>query len=68
MDSRVIQLMGRTTLEQLAQKAIDFIVESQEENDYICEQMGEWCETHCVDFLREECVKEFLMIHYKKEK
>ena len=26
---------------QLLDKALDFIVEAQEENDYICEQMGE---------------------------
>lgn len=67
MDIRVISLMGRLTLEQLAQKAVDFIVETQEQNDYICEQMGEWCEKHCIDSLREECVKEYLMTKYKKE-
>lgn len=66
MDTRVIRFMGKLTLEELAQKAVDFIVETQENNDYICEQLGEWCETHCIDFLREECVKEFLMNHYTK--
>ena len=67
MDTRVLQLMGRLTLEQLTQKAIDFIVETQENNDYICEQMGEWCENHCIDSLREECVKEFLLTKYTND-
>lgn len=71
MDTRVLQLMGRLTLEQLAQKAIDFIVETQEDNDYICEQMceeyvGDYCEKNCQN-LNEECVKLFLQKVYNKE-
>ena len=32
--------------EELLSKALDFIVETQEENDYICEQMCEECKKH----------------------
>ena len=48
--------------EQILDKAIEFIVETQEDNDYICENNGDWCETHCIDTLRKECV-----LHYLKE-
>ena len=38
-------------------------------NDYICEQMmPEWCETHCIDHLRQGCVIEFLTNMYEPEK
>ena len=50
----------------LANKAVDFIVETQENNDYICEMNGEWCETHCIDSLRKECVHHFLENVYVK--
>ena len=38
--------------EELLGKALDFIVETQEQNDYICEQMtteyvGDYCEKKC---------------------
>ena len=57
------------TLNELTQNAIDFIVETQKDNDYICEQMlPEWCETHCIDHLRQGCVIEFLTNMYEPEK
>ena len=48
--------------EQILDKAVEFIVETQENNDYICEANSDWCETHCIDTLRKECV-----LHYLKE-
>jgi hypothetical protein len=48
--------------EQVLENAIDFILETQKDNDYICEMNGEWCETHCIDTLRKGCI-----IHYLKE-
>ena len=48
------------SLQELADKAVDFIIDTQIDNDYICEQNGEWCETHCIDHLRKECVIKFL--------
>ena len=36
MNTHVLSIMGRETLEQLCEMAIDFIVETQEDNDYIC--------------------------------
>lgn len=49
---------------ELLDKALDFIVETQEENDYICEQMifklnENYCENNCQN-LNKECVKLFL--------
>ena len=55
---------------QLLDKALDFIVETQEQNDYICEQMVEelednYCEKNCQN-LNKECVKLFLQKVYNK--
>jgi hypothetical protein len=57
--------------EELLDKALDFIVETQEDNDYVCEQM---CESSVVDYcaqncqnLNKECVKLFLEKVYKKD-
>lgn len=55
------------TVKELADRAIDFIIDTQIENDYICERNGEWCETHCIDNLRKECVLYYLENVYKKE-
>lgn len=57
--------------EELLGKALDFIVETQEENDYICEQMceeyvGDYCANNCQN-LNKECVKLFLEKVYKKD-
>lgn len=57
------------TQEELLNKAIDFIVETQESNDYICEQMIEeltdnYCVNNCQN-LNKECVKMFLKNVYK---
>ena len=30
---------------ELLNRAVEFIVETQEDNDYICEVNGDWCET-----------------------
>lgn len=55
---------------ELLDKALDFIVETQEENDYICEQMvecvGDYCEKNCQN-LNKDCVKLFLQKVYKKD-
>ena len=56
---------------ELLDKALDFIVETQEENDYICEQMIEglvdnYCENNCQN-LNKDCVKLFLQKVYNKE-
>ena len=49
------------SIQELADKAIDFIIDTQIENDYICDcQDAVWCETHCIDHLRKECVIKFL--------
>ena len=53
-------------IEELAERAINFIVDTQIENDYICERNGEWCESHCIDHLRKECVIEYLTNNYKE--
>lgn len=54
------------TLNELTAKAINFIVETQVDDSYICEQMmPEYCENHCIDFLRKECVIEFLKNIYE---
>ena len=55
---------------ELLDKALYFIVETQEENDYICEQMceeyvGDYCEKNCQN-LNKECVKLFLQKVYNK--
>ena len=57
--------------EELLGKALDFIVETQEENDYICDLMhnrcmGNYCEENCQN-LNKECVKLFLEKVYKKD-
>ena len=57
---------------ELLDKALDFIVETQEQNDYICDQMhnrnfGDYCAKNCQN-LRKECVKFFLQKVYNKEK
>ena len=56
---------------KLSDKALDFIVETQEENDYICEQMvegaGDYCVNNCQN-LNRHCVKLFLEKVYKKNK
>ena len=54
----------------LLDKALDFIVETQESNDYICEQMieesvGDYCVNNCQN-LNKECVKLFLQKVYNK--
>ena len=54
-------------IKQLVEKAIDFIVETQIDNDYICEMNGEWCKNHCIDHLRKECVINFLTNNYESE-
>ena len=51
------------TAKELLDKALDFIVETQEPNDYICEQMilnlnDNYCENNCQN-LNKECVKLF---------
>lgn len=54
----------------LLDKALDFIVETQEDNDYICEKMSEfsdewdYCVNNCQN-LKKECVIRFLK-HYEK--
>ena len=51
-------------IEKLVEKAIDFIIDTQMENDYICEMNGEWCMDHCIDHLRKECVLHYLEFEY----
>jgi hypothetical protein len=56
---------------ELLDKALDFIVETQEDNDYICEQMceeyvGDYCANNCQN-LNKECVKLFLQKVYNKD-
>ena len=56
------------SINELVKKAVNFIVETQIEGDYICEQMmPEYCETHCIDHLRKECVIEFLSNIYEED-
>ena len=55
---------------EVLDKALDFIVETQESNDYICEQMidehlGDYCANNCQN-LNKECVKLFLQKVYNK--
>lgn len=56
---------------ELLDRALDFIVETQEQNDYICEQMldgglGDYCMNNCQN-LNKECVTLFLKKVYKKQ-
>ena len=58
------------TDKELLNKALDFIVETQEQNDYICELMneesvGDYCEKNCQN-LNRQCVTMFLERIYKK--
>jgi len=50
-------------------KAIDFILEREEDDDYICERMNEhdidWCEKNCIDTLKRKCVLKYLKEVYK---
>ena len=57
--------------DSLLGKALDFIVETQEDNDYICEKMSEldeweYCENNCQN-LNKECIKRFLK-HYENNR
>ena len=52
---------------QLLDKALDFIVETQEDYDRICEEMGEWCEQNCISTLNRQCVLKYLKDVYEKE-
>ena len=54
--------------ENILNNALDFILETQEDNDYICEMNGEWCETHCIDTLRKGCIIHYLNDVYGKDK
>ena len=53
-------------------KALDFIVEREEANDYICEKLlditeeADICSTTCIN-LNKGCVRRFLK-HYKEDK
>lgn len=58
------------TQQELLEKALDFIVETQESNDYICELMldggfSDYCANNCTN-LNKECVKLFLQNVYNK--
>lgn len=53
------------SIQELADKAIDFIIDTQIDNDYICEMNGEWCQEHCIDNLRKECVIKYLTDNYE---
>jgi hypothetical protein len=53
---------------ELLDKALDFIVETQENNDYICKQMcGEYVGDYYCQNLDKECVKLFLQKVYNKD-
>jgi hypothetical protein len=54
--------------ENILNNALDFILETQKDNDYICEMNGEWCETHCIDTLRKGCIIHYLNDVYGKDK
>lgn len=63
--------LNSMTDKELLNQALDFIVETQEQNDYICEQMveeylGDYCEKNCQN-LNRQCVKLFLEKVYEKE-
>lgn len=51
-------------LNNLVDRAIDYIVETQENSDYICETNGEWCVTNCISTLNRNCVKHYLLNKY----
>lgn len=60
--------MPNNTLNKLIDAALNFIVEREGNDDFICEQMPpEYCETHCNN-LNKKCVKEFLINHYEPKK
>ena len=54
-------------------KALDFIVEREESNDYICEELlsipneAVYCADNCQN-LNKECIKRFLKHYEKNEK
>jgi len=60
------------TKNELLDKALDFIVETQESDDYICEKMMseydefEYCANNCQN-LNKECVRRFLN-HYESKR
>ena len=52
---------------ELLDRALDFIVETQKQNDYICEQMieeyvGDYCEKNCQN-LNKEYVEKYTYNH-----
>ena len=58
------------TNKELLNKALDFIVETQQDNDLICEQMcesvcGDYCANNCQN-LNRQCVTMFLEQIYNK--
>lgn len=58
------------TDKKLLNKALDFIVETQEDGDFICTQMCEgsasdYCEKNCQN-LNRQCVIMYLELVYKK--
>lgn len=65
-ESKEIDQCVREIKEQVLENAIDFILETQKDNDYICEENGEWCATHCIDTLRKGCIIHYLKEVYKK--
>jgi hypothetical protein len=55
------------SIEELAEKAIDFIVDKEKDDCHICEVLcDDWCETHCQYLVRKECVVEYLTNYYEK--
>ena len=55
---------------ELLDKALDFIVDTQKQDDYICTQMTKWFSDYCANNcqnLNKRCVKLFLQKVYKKE-
>ena len=59
------------TDKELLNKALDFIVQTQEDGDYICTLMcescvGDYCANNCQN-LNRQCVTMFLERIYKKE-
>lgn len=54
------------SIQELADKAIDFIIDTQRDGEYICEQMDiDWCQKHCIDNLKKECVIKYLTDNYE---
>ena len=66
--SKEIDQIIRDIKETVLENALDFILETQKDNDYICEMNGEWCATHCIDTLRKGCIIHYLKEVYKKDK